>query len=112
MPERGPTTTEPQTENEESDRAMEPLCFKTLESIVNRCKYKLEFYQLTYLLGTRSDRKMSVFYTGYKMVGVKPRYKKVRAFFDLFCGLPERRPKPSQTCIKRGRGVKGHLYPL
>jgi len=34
LPERGPT--DPQTENVEQDGAMEPLCFQTLENIVNR----------------------------------------------------------------------------
>ena len=36
---------------------------------------------------------------------VKPRYKKVRTTFDLFCGLPENRPKddrkPSRTAENR-----------
>ena len=43
-------------------------------------------------------RKHLFFYNGYKPGGggVKPRYKKVRTTFDLFCGLPENRPKDNR----------------
>ena len=37
--------------------------------------------------------------------GIEPRYKKVRTIFDLFCGLPENRPKDDGNRYERLKPV-------